>query len=308
MFKKPLKALKGTYTALITPFTATREVDYAGLEQLVKLQVETGISGLVILGTTAETPTLDEQEKERIVKCVVETVKELNGTEGYTRVPVIVGSGSNATAKAIRETERAKELGADAALVVAPYYNKPSQKGMYLHFTELNQVGLPLIVYNIPGRTGVNIEPSTLERIAELDAVIGVKEASGNLSQIGKVIYRVKMKKPEWSVLSGDDALTLPVMALGGDGVISVVSNLIPKKVNEMVAYALEQDFPAARALHYELLPLFEAAFIETNPQPIKYMMKLAGLPAGLLRLPMRELEGENKSRVEKVMRERGLL
>ena len=212
-------------------------------------------------------------------------------------VPIIVGTGSNNTRDAVRYTQRAKEAGADAALVVTPYYNKPSQEGIYRHFAAVSKVGLPILVYNIQGRTGTNIATDTLARIAELPNIIGVKEASGNINQMGDVLAKVKAKHPNFAVLSGDDGLTLPLLALGGDGVVSVVSNLAPKEVKAMVDAGLKGKFDEARKAHFRLLPIFKAAFVDGNPTSIKYAMNLKGLPAGGVRAPLVEVNANAKKK-----------
>ena len=289
-----LENIKGVYTALITPFNEDDEVDYDGLMRNVEFQIESGIDGLVALGTTAETPTLTPHEKEQVLHTVIETANK--------RVPIIAGTGTNATRTTLEESKKAMEMGADGLLVVTPYYNKPQQGGIYNHFAEVAHLGAPVIVYNIPGRTGVNIETETLERIAELDNIIGVKEASGNISQIMDVIARIKRKHPNFSVMNGDDALTYPVLALGGDGVISVVSNLVPKHLRSIYRYCTIGDYENARRLHYDLLPLFQGAFIETNPAPIKWAMNYSGMAAGGLRQPLEEISLKNKQRLERIL------
>ena len=220
------------------------------------------------------------------------------------KIPVILGAGSNNTRDAVKYCERAKKAGADAALVVTPYYNKPSKEGIFRHFEEVSKVGIPIVVYNIQGRTGVNIPPDLLVRIAELPNIVGVKEASGNVNQMGDVIAQIKSKKPDFAVLSGDDGLTLPLIALGGDGIISVVSNLSPALVTEMANKALNGDIEGARKLHYRLLPFFKAAFVDGNPTSIKYAMNVKGLPAGPCRLPLVEVTSEAKKVIENALKE----
>lgn len=282
--------LKGTFTAMVTPFKED-SLDEEGLISNIGHQLQARVSGLVFLGTTGETATLTSDEQRRVIEI---GVRETKG-----KALVVIGTGSNSTRQTIENTQRAKDLGADIALVVTPYYNKPTQEGIYRHFEALTQaVDLPLIVYNIQGRTGVNIETSTLLRIASLPHIIGVKEASGNLNQAADVIYTVVKQYPHFSVLSGDDAATLPMMALGANGVVSVVSNLVPEDVVALVNAALSQDFSKARLLHEELLPLFRNAFIETNPAPIKEAMNLCGLAAGPCRLPLCEMTPEHRQKI----------
>lgn len=299
----------GAYTALITPMNSDGSVDFDGFRKNVRFQLEQGIDGLVPLGTTAETPTLDErpgEEEDKIVGIVFEEVRAFEKSSGK-KIPVILGAGSNNTRDAVAYCERAKKAGADAALVVTPYYNKPSDEGIFRHFEAVSEVGVPVIVYNIAGRTGKNISTDTLERIAALPNVAGVKEASGSISQMMDVIARIKSKKPEFSVLSGDDSLTLPLLAAGGDGVVSVVSNLVPARVAELVRAGLDGDFERARRLHYGLLPIFKGAFVDGNPTSIKYAMSLRGLPSGSVRLPLVEVTEAAKKVIARALEESGI-
>ncbi|MDR1956221.1 MAG: 4-hydroxy-tetrahydrodipicolinate synthase [Treponema sp.] len=278
-----MNTLRGAFTALITPMKEDGVVDYDGFRRLINFQIEGGIDGLVPLGTTGESPTLEEDEEEKLIRIAVTEVKG--------RVPLIIGTGSNATTAAVRYTKRAKDLGADAALVVTPYYNKPNDQGLIRHFETVAEAGegLPIIVYNIASRTGRNISAGLMERLAQIPAIIGVKESSGDINQMGDIISGCKRRavgKP-FTVLSGDDACTLPLLALGGDGVISVIANLFPGKVAALVKAGLTGTVEEARRLHYELLPFTKAAFIETNPIPIKAAMTWAGLPGGPARLPL---------------------
>lgn len=275
--------LKGAFTAMITPMKETGAVDYDGFRRLVTFQIEAGIDGLVPLGTTGENPTLDEDEEEKLIKIAVE--------ENRGRVPLIIGTGSNSTRHMVGYTKRAKDLGADAALVVTPYYNKPNDSGLIRHFEAAASVGLPVIVYNIASRTGRNIPVPLMEKLSQIPGIIGVKESSGDITQMGDIIHEVAGKRKaeggNFTVLSGDDGFTLPLLALGGAGVISVISNLIPAKVAALVKAGLDGNFAECRRLHYELLPFIKAAFIETNPVPIKQAMTWAGLPSGPARLPL---------------------
>jgi len=292
--------LRGAFTALITPMNADESVDFEGFRRLVRFQLESGISGLVPLGTTGETPTLDEDEEDRLIDIVMSEVKG--------KVPVILGAGSNCTKDAVKYVKRAKQKGADYALVVTPYYSRPSDEGIYRHFAACDKVGIPIIVYNHGGRTGKNISTAVLARLASLPNIVGVKEASGDMSQMMDVIATVRAIKPGFIVLSGDDALTVPLVALGGDGVISVVSNLAPKEVTGMTEAALSGDYATARTLHFNLLPAFRASNIESNPIPIKAAMNMKGLPAGSLRLPMCSLQKENESKLRAAFEIAGLL
>ncbi|MDR2160373.1 MAG: 4-hydroxy-tetrahydrodipicolinate synthase [Treponema sp.] len=283
---------RGAYTALITPMKENGEVDYEGFRRLVNFQLEAGIDGLVPLGTTGETPTLEEAEEEKLIRIVLE--------ETRGRVPVIVGAGSNSTKDMVRYVRRAGDLGADAVLVVTPYYNKPNDEGIYRHFGAAAAEGIPIIVYNVASRTGKNITAPLMERLAGIEGIAGVKEASGDLCQMGDIINGAaagrKAKGGSFAVLSGDDAFTLPLIALGGDGVVSVISNLVPAKVAALTRACLGGDFEEGRRIHYDLLPFCKAAFIETNPIPIKAAMNLAGLPAGPARMPLGPLSKSSEA------------
>ncbi len=286
--------IKGTVTALVTPFLH-HKLDEEGFIHNIRHQIAQGINGIVPLGTTGESSTLSAEEQERVISIAV---KEAKG-----KVPIWVGTGSYCTRQTIEKTQRAKDLGADVALIVTPYYNKPTQEGIFRHFEAIvASVDIPIVIYNIPGRSGTNIETSTLMRIAGLPNVAGVKEASGNISQAGDVLHIIVEKYPHFSVFSGDDALTLPMMALGAVGVVSVVSNLIPKPIIELVNAALQGQFDAARKIHYQLLPLYKAAFIETNPVPIKTAMQLCGMPSGECRLPLYKMAPENLHLLQQVL------
>ena len=298
--------LRGAFTAMITPMKEDGSIDYDGYRKLLRFQMKEGIDGLVPLGTTGETPTLDEDEEQRIIDVVMEEVRAFEKERGV-KIPVVLGAGSNNTRDAVRYTERAKKAGADAALVVTPYYNKPSSEGIFRHFEAVSRVGIPILVYNIAGRTGKNIDTPTLSRIADLPNIAGVKEASGSISQMTDVIDTIKSKHPDFSVLSGDDAMTLPLIACGGDGVVSVVSNAAPAPVTEMVKAALSGDYEAARKIHYRLLPFFKAAFVDGNPTSIKYAMHVKGLPSGSVRLPLVDVHDEAKKIIEEALSVCGL-
>jgi 4-hydroxy-tetrahydrodipicolinate synthase len=292
--------LRGAFTALITPMNNDESVDYEGFRKLVRFQLESGISGLVPLGTTGETPTLDETEEDKLIDIVM--------AEAKGKVPVILGAGSNCTRDAVKYVKRAKQKGADYALVVTPYYNKPNDEGIYRHFSACAEVGIPIIVYNIAGRTGKNIPTQLLARLAELPNIAGVKESSGDITQMMDVISTIRAKRPDFVVLSGDDALTLPLIALGGDGGISVVSNIAPREVTAMTLAALDGNFEKARKLHYRLLPAFKDAFIETNPVPIKAAMLMKGLPSGTLRLPLAPISAANEIKLRASFEAAGIL
>lgn len=284
--------LQGTLTAIVTPFEENGSIDEAALRSLVNFQIDNGINGLVPCGTTGESPTLSCEEHNRVIDIVIE--------ETRGRVPVIAGTGSNSTKEAVSLTRHAYEAGADYSLQVAPYYNKPTQKGFYEHFLSIaDSVDFPLIIYNIPGRTGKNIETDTLLKLAEHKNVIGVKEASGNISQVMAII---KHRPENFAVLSGDDNLTFPLIALGGDGVVSVASNIIPKRVCNLVESALDGNWQEARRCHYDLLPFFNALFLETNPIPIKAALAMKGMIKERYRSPICPLDPANKTKLKKIL------
>ncbi len=289
---------EGVFTAIVTPFTKDGKIDEDALRKLVDFQIDGGVSGLVPVGTTGESPTLDHEEHHRVIEIVID--------QAAGRVPVIAGTGSNCTEEAIKMTAKAKEAGAAASLQVAPYYNKPTQEGFYRHFTTIaDTVDLPIIVYNIPGRSGKNIENSTMLKLAEHTNIIAVKEASGNINQIMDLI----LKKPDsFTVLSGDDNLVFPIMALGGKGVISVASNIVPDRMSNFVGAALKGNWEEARKLHYSLLPLFRAIFIETNPIPIKAALAMKGMIEEIYRLPMCEMSSEHKKALREVLKNLDIL
>ena len=283
---------KGVYTAIVTPFNDDNKIDEQALRKLVDFQIAKGVQGIVPVGTTGESPTLDHEEHHRVIEIVIDQVKG--------RVPVIAGTGSNCTDEAIRLTEKAKKAGATASLQVAPYYNKPTQEGFYRHFTAVaDSVDLPIIVYNIPGRSGKNIENSTMLELTKHKNIVAVKEASGNITQIMDLISK---KPDDFTVLSGDDNLVFPILALGGMGVISVASNLVPDRMAEFVGSALEGNWTKARKMHYELLPLFRAIFIETNPIPIKAALAIKGMIRENYRLPMCRMSDEHRKALKAVL------
>ena len=284
---------RGVFTAIITPFLDNGEIDWESFDKLVERQVSAGVSGIVPCGTTGESPTLSGEEQNEVIKRTVSLVNK--------RCQVIAGTGSNCTRTSIAKTKFAEELGVDACMVVNPYYNKPTQEGLYLHFSEVaNAVSVPIVVYNIMGRTGVNIETETLTRlINDCGNILAVKEASGNLDQISDVIAA---SPDNFSVLSGDDDLTLELIKRGGDGIISVAANLVPEQMVSMVSKALAGDIEAALKEEQALKPLFEAQFIETNPIPIKAALAMKGLCQEEYRLPMCELTDENRIILEKTI------
>ncbi len=273
----------GIYTALITPFNEAGELDVEGLRHLVQRQEEAEIHGLLALGSTGEAPTLSLTEKEIVISIV---------REEWESKPLMVGCGAYSTTQTIENVQHAAALGADCALIVTPFYNKPTQEGVFRHFEAISRVTpIPIIVYNHPGRTGVNIETSTLQRIAELYGIIGVKETSGNAPQVTEVIYQIKQQRPSFAVLSGDDNMALATLALGGDGVLSGVSNLFPEVMMELWNAYQEGALIQAQQLNLSLTPLYKALSVETHPIPLKAMMGLAGLPAGQPRLPLTPLQ-----------------
>ena len=288
---------KGSIVAIVTPFK-NGVVDEEKLRELVEFHVKNGTSGIVPCGTTGESPTLSHEEHDRVVQVAVEAANK--------RIPVIAGTGSYNTEETVRMTVHAKKVGADGALLVTPYYNKPTQEGLYRHFEKIAmEVDIPLVIYIIPGRTGVNVLPATVARLAKIDNVVGIKEASTSLDQVSEII---SLCGDRLSILSGDDSLTLPIMAVGGRGVISVAANIIPKDVADMAGAFLAGDMEKARKLHYRMYPLFKALFIETNPIPVKRAMELMGLCRGDLRLPLWPMSDENTSKLKKAMTDYGLL
>ena len=288
---------EGVLTALVTPFRADA-IDEPALRELVERQIAAGVDGLVPCGSTGESATLSHEEHRRAVEVVVEAAGG--------RIPVVAGTGSNSTREAVELTRHAREAGADAALLISPYYNKPTQEGIAAHYATIaRETGLPLVVYNIPGRTASNIAPATLARLAELDGIVGVKEACGDLAQISEVIAHTPA---DFSVLSGDDALTLPILAVGGQGVISTTSNVAPAEMAELVRAFRSGDLAGAQRVHTRLLPLFDVLFCETNPIPVKAAVTLQGLMTEEIRLPLTALDDANRERLQVVLKELGLL
>ncbi len=283
----------GAFTALVTPFR-NGEVDVEALEGMVEFQIQNGIHGLVPCGTTGETPAMSESEDRLVIETVVRVA---NG-----RVPVIAGTGSNSTDMAIKYTKMAEEVGADGSLQVSPYYNKPTQEGLYRHFAAVAEsTDLPIILYNIPGRTSVTIDAETTARLAEIPNIVGTKEATLSMNMAMDVM---SLCGEGFDVLSGDDPVTLPLMSLGGRGVISVASNVAPAAVSDMVNALLMGNWERGRELHYDLLPLFRALFMETNPIPVKTAASILGLCSDEMRLPMVPLQGENLDTLRRVMEE----
>lgn len=291
------RRFQGSIVALVTPFRDGK-VDEAALQQLVEFQIAGGTDAIVPCGTTGESPTLDHEEHRRVIDLVIQAA--------HRRVPVIAGTGSNSTAEAISLTRHASESGADAALIVLPYYNKPTQKGLIEHCRAIaDAVDLPLILYNIPGRTGVNMLPETLAQLADHPHIVGVKEATGNLEQMTQDIVLCGDKL---SFLSGDDTLTLPLMSVGGRGIVSVVANIVPRDVADMTHAFLNGDWKRAQELHLKLFPLSQAMFIETNPIPVKTALAMMGKVREEFRLPLCPMTEANRKKLESALRNYGLL
>ncbi|HEX6904181.1 MAG TPA: 4-hydroxy-tetrahydrodipicolinate synthase [Thermoanaerobaculia bacterium] len=289
---------QGCGTAMVTPFRSDLSLDEEALRRLVRRQIEGGIHFLVPCGTTGENPTLTRQEHLRVVEITLEEARD--------KVPVLAGCGGNDTRDVASLARELEALGADGLLVVTPYYNKPTAEGLCQHYREVARASrLPIVVYNVPGRTGTNVDPATLARLAEIETVVGVKEASGNISQMAAIFQSV----PEsFAVLSGDDAITLPLIALGGVGVISVVSNEVPYAMSRLTSLCLEGDFPRAREVQARLHALMEINFIESNPGPVKAAMALMGLLEPVFRLPAVPPQPESLRKIEKVLLDLGLI
>lgn len=286
---------RGVITALVTPFR-NGGLDIEALEKHIRWQIEQDIDGLLACGTTGETPALTENEQNQVISTVARIASQAD-----RKIPVLAGAGTNSTEKTIKRVNQVKELGADAALVVTPYYNKPTQEGLYRHYAEIcEQTDLPIVIYNVPSRTGGNILPATVQRIAEkYDKIVAVKEASGSVNQSTDIVRRCGGKV---AVLSGDDSLTLPIMAVGGKGVISVVSNVAPYDTANMVRFFEQGEFAAALTIHQKLFPLVKALFAETNPGPVKAATGLMGINSGEVRLPLAPVSEENLAKLRQAM------
>ncbi|MBN2413694.1 4-hydroxy-tetrahydrodipicolinate synthase [candidate division KSB1 bacterium] len=289
---------RGTTVALITPFLSNGNVDETAYKNLLDWQIEQGTDVILTCGTTGESATLSHEEHEKVIEI---TIQHVNG-----RVPVLCGTGSNSTSEAISLTQFAEKAGADGILSVGPYYNKPPQEGFYQHFKAIAEsVSLPVIIYNVPGRTGSNIAAQTTLRLADIPNIIGIKEASGNLSQIMAII---KDRPKGFLVLSGDDSITLPILSFGGDGVISVVANEVPAMLHEMVHSTFAGNWDRARELHNKLLPLMEFNFVESNPIPVKTAVALMGKVEDHFRLPLVNMTEANKQKMKDILKELGLI
>ncbi|MBU4075577.1 MAG: 4-hydroxy-tetrahydrodipicolinate synthase [Euryarchaeota archaeon] len=289
--------IEGVLPALITPFTKDNRVDKDGIRQNIEFLIDGGVSGVVPCGTTGEAATLSLQEHEKVIEYAIE----------YSSVPVVAGTGSNNTTEALELTRFAHDAGADAALLITPYYNKPNDSGMLKHFKTIAEaVDIPIIIYNVPSRTGINLKPELTAELAKVSNIVGIKEASGNLDQITRIIELTKDE--DFTVLSGDDGLTLPILSIGGSGVISVVANVAPKLVVSMVEAFRSGDLERARELHLALAPLIRAMFLETNPVPVKKAVELIGLPAGNLRLPLAPISPDNEKKLKIALKDLHLI
>ena len=291
---------QGSAVALVTPFK-NNQIDESSLRALVEWHIEQGTDAIVPCGTTGESATINYEEHDRVIRIVVEQVKK--------RIPVLAGTGSNATSEAIEITRHAKEIGADGSLQVTPYYNKPTQEGLYRHFKAIAEAtSLPVMLYNVPGRTSVNMLPETAARLASIKNIVGIKEASGNLEQVKKVIELCKNVRPDFQILSGEDAQNLEIIEMGGCGMISVTANVVPSKLAQMWDAYQSGRKDEAQKIHQELQPLHAAMFYETNPIPVKTALGLMGKCSPDMRLPLCEMGSDSKVRLQKVMKESGLL
>ncbi|MBL8167784.1 MAG: 4-hydroxy-tetrahydrodipicolinate synthase [Acidobacteria bacterium] len=293
-----LNQLQGCGTAIITPFQHDESIDELALRRFIEFQITGGVDFLVACGTTGESVTLSEEEQARVVALTIEVAKG--------RVPVVAGAGGYNTREVIEKIHRYEALGADAILSVTPYYNKPTQEGLYQHYRALAEAtSLPIILYSVQGRTGVNLEPATVARLAEIENIIGIKEASGNITQIGEIAALVNS---DFKIFAGDDSVVLPVAALGGVGVISVASNLLPRPVSDLAHACVAGRYEEARKLHRQLTPIFKAMFIESNPIPVKAALAMSGLIEEVYRLPLVPLSAANRVKLEQVLAESGFL
>lgn len=285
----------GAYTAIVTPFTRSGAVDFERFRDLIEFQIANGIDGLVPVGTTGESPTLNYAEHEKVIEVAIETARK--------RVKIIAGTGANSTAEALELTRHARDAGADATLQVTPYYNKPNAQGLIRHFTAVADLGLPVVLYNVPGRTGKEIPVDVVAELRRHPNVVAIKEAGGSVDRVSQILSRCDIE-----VLSGDDALTLPMMAVGAVGVISVASNLVPRRVADMVHHALAGRWAEARALHYALYPLFADLFIDTNPIPVKTALAMMGKIEEVFRLPLCEMSEPLRKRLTETLKKSGVL
>lgn len=287
----------GCATAIVTPMKSNHEIDEDGLKELIRFQEENGVDTIVPCGSTGESATLSFEEHLKVIEITVNSV---------SKAKVMAGTGSNSTSEALELSKAAQNIGADSVLSICPYYNKPTPKGIHLHFESIaSSIDIPIIIYNIPSRTGTNITADLMLELAKVPGIAGVKEASGNLNQIGKI---AALAPKDFSVLSGDDALTLPAMAVGAKGAISVSSNIVPDRMSSMIESMLSGNYEKANRINRELIPLYEALFLETNPIPIKTAMRLVGRPSGPLRLPLCDMDKKNEDKLRSVLSMQGLL
>jgi len=288
---------EGTTVAMVTPYTKNDELDEDGIRENINYLIEKGVNGILAAGTTGESATISHDEHRKLVDILID---EVNG-----RVTTIAGAGSNSSKEALGLVKHAEDIGADAALVITPYYNKPQPHGLYEHYKLLTKSSnIPIVVYNVPSRTGTDIDVDTIGKVAELDGIVAIKEASPDLDKVSKIVKKIDEigKTGEFRILSGNDDLTLPMIAMGAKGVISVVGNVDPARMSRMVNYALEGDFESAFKAHYELYDLMKVLFIETNPVPAKTALNMIGRPAGHVRLPLAPLKEENKAKLKEVL------
>ncbi len=287
---------KGSFVALVTPFTKDGKVDEKKFKELIEFHIENGTDGLVPCGCTGEAATLHYEEQKRLIQLAVEIVNK--------RIPVVPGTGSNSTEEALDLTRYAKKVGSDGALMITPYYNKPTPEGQFKHYAKIaKEVDIPIMLYNVPSRTGISMKPETVARLSEISNIVAIKEASGSMDQVSQILSLCDI-----TVLSGDDSLTLPMMAIGAKGVVSVIANLIPKEVHDMVSAYLDGNINVAKNAHYKILSLCKAMFIETNPIPLKSAMKLMKRLNGVLRLPLCEMLKENEEKLKKVLEKHKLI
>lgn len=287
---------KGSFVALVTPHKADGSIDEKRFRELIEFQIANGTHGIVPCGCTGEAATMSHDEQKRMIKICVETVNK--------RVPVVAGTGSNNTAEALDLTRAAKKAGADGALMITPYYNKPTAEGQYRHYEKVaKEVDIPIVLYNVPSRTGISMLPATVARLSKIENIVAIKEASGSLEQVSQILALCDI-----TVLSGDDSNTLPMMAVGAKGVVSVAANVMPKEVAELVDLALNGKFEEAKKLHLKLMPIFKGLFIETNPIPVKTALSLMGKIDANWRLPLCEMSDENLPKFKKIIKEAGLI
>ena len=287
---------KGSFVALVTPHLADGVIDEKRFRELIEFQIENGTHGIVPCGCTGEAATLSRDEQARLIKITVESVNK--------RIPVIAGTGSNNTTEAVDLTRFAKKAGADGALIITPYYNKPTPEGQYRHYEKIaKEVDIPIMLYNVPSRTGISMKPQTVARLSKIDNIVAIKEASGSLDQVSQILSLCDI-----TVLSGDDSVTLPMMSVGAKGVVSVAANIMPKEVAEMVDLALNGKYEEARKIHLKLMPIFKGLFIETNPIPVKTALSLMNRIEANWRLPLCEMTSENLTKFKNILKEAGVI